>query len=281
VTLPVDRHVHSEWSWDAVKGSMDRSCARAVELGLPGLAFTEHVDLTAWGTDPDLAAWYERMGAAVAPDGSVTPPTFDPEGYFAAIDECRGRYPDLRILTGLELGEPHWHPAAVAELVRPGRFDQVLGSLHGLPHGSGFAEPPVLFRHRDPAEIVRSYLVEVAALAEADGPFTVLAHIDYPLRQWPTDVAGPFEPAAFEEEFRHALGATARSGRALEINTRLPLHTTILRWWHEVGGEAVTFGSDAHEPDLVGHGFREAADMAGAHGFRPTADPFGWWGRVS
>jgi histidinol-phosphatase (PHP family) len=92
--------------------------------------------------------------------------------------------------------------------------------------------------------------------------------------------AGPFDPTAFEEEFRHALRATAQSGRALEINTRLPLHATILAWWHEEGGDAVTFGSDAHLPSAVGHGFAAAAQMAEAHGFRPGANPFDLWGRA-
>ena len=39
--LPAGGHVHSEWSWDAYVGSMERTCARAVELGLPAVAFTE------------------------------------------------------------------------------------------------------------------------------------------------------------------------------------------------------------------------------------------------
>lgn len=30
--LPGDSHVHSEWSYDARSGSMERSCARAVDL---------------------------------------------------------------------------------------------------------------------------------------------------------------------------------------------------------------------------------------------------------
>jgi hypothetical protein len=40
-------------------------------------------------------------------------------------------------------------------------------------------------------------------------------------------------------EGRWASGAIAQPGRALEINTRLPLHATILTWWHEEGGDAV------------------------------------------
>lgn len=45
---PADNHVHSEWSWDAQYGSMERSSARAIHLGLPSIAFTEHVDHTVW-----------------------------------------------------------------------------------------------------------------------------------------------------------------------------------------------------------------------------------------
>ncbi len=47
-TVPPDNHVHTEWSWDAAAGSMEASCARALELGLPSIAFTEHVDATRW-----------------------------------------------------------------------------------------------------------------------------------------------------------------------------------------------------------------------------------------
>lgn len=39
-----DNHVHTEWSWDAPNGSMEDSCRRAVEFGIPALAFTEHTD---------------------------------------------------------------------------------------------------------------------------------------------------------------------------------------------------------------------------------------------
>jgi histidinol-phosphatase (PHP family) len=156
----------------------------------------------------------------------------------------------------------------------------VLGSLHCLPDGNGFAEPPGISPHRPAAEVVRQYLAEVARLVTESDMFSVLAHIDYPVRSWPEQDAGPFDPSAFEAEFRNALRATAQSGRALEINTRIPLHSTVLSWWHEEGGEAVTFGSDAHLPSLVAYGFREAADMAEAHGFRPGQNPYDCWARV-
>jgi len=47
--LPSDNHVHTRWSWDtAAASTMERSCARAVEHGIPAVAFTEHIDFTEW-----------------------------------------------------------------------------------------------------------------------------------------------------------------------------------------------------------------------------------------
>jgi histidinol-phosphatase (PHP family) len=262
---------------------MALSCARAVDLGLPAIAFTEHLDHTVWTVALDGPHASDHLAALATPDGQLTPPRLDVSGYLAASEECRERFPGLRILSGLETGEPHRHAAAVAKVLGAGRFDRVLGSLHCLPlpgGGNRFAEPPGLYEHREAPEVVREYLAEVARLVGESDAFSVLAHIDYPIRYWPRHKAGPFDLAAFEDEFRHALRATARSGRALEISTRIPLHATILRWWHEEGGDAVTFGSDAHEPSGIARGFREAAQMAQAHGFRPGPTPYDIWGRT-
>ncbi|MEO3891050.1 PHP domain-containing protein [Nonomuraea sp. B5E05] len=278
--LPADSHTHSEWSWDAPSGSMERSCTRAVELGLPAIAFTEHVDHTVWTVTLDALAPDDHLATLATQEGLLTPPAFDANGYLEAIERCRERFPALRILSGLELGEPHWHASAVAKVLGAGPFDRVLGSLHCLPAGDGFAEPPGLYERRAAADVIRQYLAEIVGLVTGSDAFSVLAHIDYPLRYWPAREAGPFDLPMFEEEFRHALRMTARSGRALEINTRIPLHSAILTWWHEEGGEAVTFGSDAHDPAAVALGFRDAADMARAHGFRPGRDPYDFWARV-
>ena len=33
--------------------------------------------------------------------------------------------------------------------------------------------------------------------------------------------------------------------------TRMPLHASILQWWHEESGSAITLGSDAHGPEGI------------------------------
>lgn len=276
--LPADGHVHSEWSWDARDGSMDRTCARAVELGLPAIAFTEHVDHTAWHVLDRHLPENAFLGSLADADGLLTPQPFDVEGYLECLERCRATYPDLRIISGVELGEPHLHRAAAERLLATGSFERALGSLHCLPVEGGYAGPPELLRAGEPAEVVRAYLAEIPRVVAEGAAFGVLAHIDYPVRYWPRE-AGPFRPRDFEEEFRHALRAIAAGGRLLEVNTAVPLSPMILQWWGDVGGRAITFGSDAHEPWRLARGLREAAAMAEGFGYRPGRHPFDVWYR--
>lgn|SRR6478735_698458 len=165
MTLPADSHVHSEWSWDAGHGSMDRTCARALELGLP------------------------RTSSAAT---------------------CATSQPWSRPTT-------------------PSRSSSTSTT---------------------------------------------------PVRSWDEAADGPFDPAAFEVEFRQSLEAVAEAGKVLEINTVLPLHPTVVRWWHDVGGGAVSFGSDAHEPVSLARRCRDARHLAEACGFRPGRDPHDLWSRI-
>jgi histidinol-phosphatase (PHP family) len=245
---------------------MEGSCARAVEIGLPAIAFTEHLDHTVLRIALEGPYVMDNLTAIASPDGLLTPPAFDPAGYLEAIEHCRDRFPQLHILSGLEMGEPHRHAEQCSRILAAGRFDRVLGSLHTLPDQGAYAEPWGIYPYRDAHEVVREYLASVAAMMSTSGMFSVLAHIDYPVRSWPEQRVGPFDPEAFEEEFRHALRATAQSGRALEVNTRQPLHATILSWWHEEGGDAITFGSDAHQP----------RDGARASASSPSTRPLAW-----
>ena len=54
---------------------------------------------------------------------------------------------------------------------------------------------------------------------------------------------------------------------------------TVIGWWREEGGEGVSFGSDSHEPSRIAAGFAAAAAAVEAAGFRPAADPAGYWRR--
>ena len=274
MVVPADNHVHSEWSYDTTdQASMTGACERALDVGVPAIAFTEHLDFTRWGADdPGRAAGLEpRYPSRIAP--------LDVTGYLAAIEECRQRFPNLRILSGIETGEPHLF-AASADAVAAGQpFDRILGSLHAVPVRGRLAGLPAMFGMFGPDEVMRRYFGELVRLVHGSDLFQVLAHLDFPRRYWPPS-AGRYEEKAFEDEYRAVLRALAESGRALEVNTKSPLVSVeLLGWWRDEGGRAVSFGSDAHQDWRVGDRFDVAVDVVEAAGFRPGRDRFDFWRR--
>ena len=296
---PPDNHVHSEWSWDTQTGSMERSCERALALGLPAIAFTEHADFTVWAEDdpgrhedgpgrpdPDGLDAPSRDGRASA-DGSagnslglpgrtrIRP--LDVTGYQASIELCRDRFRELRIVSGIETGEPHLFAGSVSAVLKAAPFDRVLGSLHSVRHDGRLWYADNLFPALGAEELMRQYFAELLRLIKGSDVFEVLAHMDFPRRQWPSG-GTPFDELVFEEEYRAVFGALASSGRVLEINTASPLASVqLIQWWREAGGTAVSFGSDAHDPYRVGDKFDRAAAVAEAAGFRPGHDAFDFW----
>ena len=245
---------------------MEQTCRRAVKLGLPAIAFTEHADF--------VQAFENQHPVDVA-------------GYLECVERCRAACPGLRILTGVELGEPHWFPHRTSAVLGTGRIERILGSVHCLKIDGEPVDMSqgVLTAERAPA-LMREYLRETLALADSGQPFEVLAHLDYPKRYWPHDGL-PHREQDYEEEYRAVLRAAARREAVLEVNTTRGLEPArglcpgpvVLGWWREEGGRAVSFGSDAHDPSKIAAGFTAAARLVEAAGFKPAKEPTDFWRR--
>jgi histidinol-phosphatase (PHP family) len=270
--LPPDNHVHTEWSWDAPgEASMVRSCEQALAAGVPSVAFTDHLDFTN-RTDGDQIT---AQNIDPRPYAAMRP--LDVTGYLATIEKCRQRFPDLRILSGAEIGEAHLWGASASAVVTAARFDRILGSVHAVPFEGRLTAADYLFRRVPADQAMRCYFAEVVRLVEGSDMFEVLAHLDFPRRMWP-QAAEPYDERAFEAEYRTVLRALAASARILEVNTKSPLPSAdLLRWWRDAGGRAVSFGSDAHQPWRVGARFKLAVDIVEAAGFRAGRDRFDFW----
>jgi histidinol phosphatase-like PHP family hydrolase len=119
----------------------------------------------------------------------------------------------------------------------------------------------------------------IAANLAAEGDFDVLGHLDLvkrDARKFGKVYDGP-EPYA--DLIRAALRSIVERGKGIEINTS-PLRRgqpdpcpslEVLRWYRELGGEILTFGSDAHRPGDIGAHFDVALEMARAAGFTRLA----------
>ncbi len=252
---------------------MARNCEQALAIGLPAIAFTDHLEFTEGGEGDAIngfatdTRWFSRIKL------------LDVSGYLANLEECRQRYPGLRILSGVEVGESHLFAASAGAIVRNHPFDRVLGSLHAVPYQGKLVAADALFGSMPEDEVMRYYFAELLRLIDGSDLFEVLAHLDFPRRYWPK---GPhlYREEGFEEEYRTVLRALAGGGRVLEINTKSPLASVdLVRWWWDEGGTAVSFGSDAHLPSRVGDRFKLAVDVVEAGGFRAGHDPYDFWRR--
>ena len=287
MALTGDGHVHSEWSWDTggpgsnAAGRMEAMCRRALKIGLPALAFTEHLDLTGWVIDPEDLL--DHLRPLVGDDGILTPEPLDVAGYLESVERCRRQFPGLRILSGVEFGQPHIDADKARQSVDLFALDRVNGSLHTLPisdqPGAHRCEPITLYRQWPAERVIGEYLAEARRMIAGSDRYEVLSHIDYPVRYWPTEQEGPFNPRVFEDGFRQTMRDLAGSGRALELNIGGPPRPWIPQLWSEEGGRAITFASDAHTTDALAGNFYEAMAMAEHFGFRPGRRPEDFWTR--
>jgi len=249
-----------------------------MQIGLPALAFTEHLDITGWAIEPqDLP--YQLHGLVA--EGFLAPPLLEAEDYLDSVERCRSRFPELQILTGVEFGQPHLDEARARQVIDLDALDRVNGSLHTIPitdePDSLRSEPYTLFRQWPADQVIRAYLAEVPRMVAGASVFTVFCHIEYAVRYWPTEQEGPFDPKRFEDEFRQAMRVIAATDRALELNIGGPIRPWIPQWWREEGGRAITIASDAHAPEGLARNFYEAMAMAEHFGFRPGRRPQDVW----
>ena len=251
-----DYHVHTRFSCDS-KTEMVAACEAAIARGISEIAFTDHADF-----EPlDACCGYLR-----------------PAAYLAEIERCRRRYGHhLTIRAGVELGEAHVYRDQITTLLEDHEFDFVLGSLHWVDGRPDFDKS--YFTGRTLKEGLYAYFEELACLA-AEADYDVLAHFDIVRRAvFRSFGLKTLDYTPYEKTIRRILRTLVERGKGLEINTANyrregsdPRPTLqVLRWYRELGGEIITFGSDTHTADSIGSCFDVALETAQAAGFTRLA----------
>jgi histidinol-phosphatase (PHP family) len=232
--IPLDYHLHTRFSEDGAD-TLEAMCLRAIQLGIPEIGFSEH-----WDVGP-----YEK-----------NPRFFQPEPWYAELERLRELFAGkLTIRLGIEIAEPHLYPQPAAEVLRRLPFDYVLGSVHFV--GPHFMFDEAYFRLHTADEVYQAYFAEVETLL-LTADLDILAHLDVPAR-----TAKPifgYEPARYEDQIRCILRLVIDRNLALDVNSAglrkaaqiLMPDPLILKWYAGMGGERVTFGSDAHAASQVG-----------------------------
>jgi len=239
-----DSHIHTAFSADAEMTAVEALTA-AEKQGL-GLVFTEHLDYD-----------YPAAGAEEF--------IFNPEEYWAAYEPLRA---EGNLSLGVEMGMMASARAKNAAFLQRVPFDFVLGSIHFLDvKDLYFAET---FEGRAKPEMYHEYFTVMRDEIYAHPFINVLAHIDYIARN------APFENpeisyGEFTDDMDAVLRALVETDTVIEINTRrlgaprgIKELAPVYRRYRELGGRAVTIGSDAHVPNAVGNHYARAQELARA-----------------
>ena len=102
--------------------------------------------------------------------------------------------------------------------------------------------------------------------------YDAMGHIIYPLRYMNLRSGQNVSLDRYQDQLREILRLVAQNGRSIEVNTyngrTVADWKPVLELYREVGGELVTVGSDAHAPENVAKGVREAYALLADTGFR-------------
>ena len=245
-----DSHVHSDNSHDG-EHSITFLCENAEQKNLMGLCITDHYELDQNLAQADLCLRNSFMETGKARQA------FDYR---------------LLVMNGIEMGQAIQNKEKAQEILRRYRFDFVLGSLHYIRGMDDFAY--IDFSDLDVDVILTRYFEEILELCQW-GQFDSLAHLTYPLRYITGQYHIPVDLSRYDSIIDEILRTLAQKGLGLEINTaglRREIGQTAptlpyIKRFRQLGGEILTFGSDAHRAQDLGAGLDTAIEMAKEAGF--------------
>lgn len=246
-----DYHMHSTNSTDG-KNSVMEMCAQAVKNGLNEIAFTDHFE-------PQPGKEDYRI--------------YNPFQLMAEIHRARKIFGHkLKILVGIELGQPHHFPVSSERVLTSIPYDYVLASAHKFKNGCDVGE--LNYSEWDLNDLYTVYSRELKALVQW-GKFDCVGHIDLIKRYCTCFYNSRVTLAICRDMLEDVLKSIIYEGKGIEINTsglrQQPKETypgiDILKLYRQLGGEILTLGSDAHNTQELGRGLIEAVKLAEKSGF--------------
>jgi histidinol-phosphatase (PHP family) len=246
--------MHTDLSPDS-SVPIDVYAQAAIDHGIAEIAITDHVDF-----EPGAPAYHYA--------------TFEDRERIVRDAAERWAPHGVEIRFGAELTYDRSWEADIREHLARHAYDFTIGSVHDRvqsPYNPRNVASWVAGRSL--RDIVAPSFDEVVAAARS-GLFDAIGHIDGVKRYlYPHVRPSDFEGAP--ELYEPILLALVESGTALEVNTSGLRYTiqqafpypAIVGRFRELGGRAVTVGSDAHRAEHANWGLADGYDIAAAAGF--------------
>lgn len=249
-----DYHFHTRSSSDS-PATLTQQAWAAIQAGVREICVTDH-----WN-------FLDQQGRRL-------PTVYDWGGSLDQWRRVRDLWPSqLEIRLGVEVGNGVLDPAAVDASLAVPELDFVIGSLHSQSASAGgrgiFTAAKECTKKEDGIAILDDYMDMLEELVGTNG-WDVLGHVIYPLRYIPAEYGLDLHP--WWDRLAELFRAVAAQGRGIEFNTSCG--ATIGQWrdvlelYRDLGGEVLTLGSDAHQPQFMASAFPEALELIRETGFR-------------
>lgn len=252
-----DLHTHSNNSFDA-ENTVDDMCQNAIKKQLYAIAVTDHCEapMIKYGKLCKFGYFDELI------PNSIRETQLAQKKYSGKI----------KVLCGVELGEPMHDMNCTEEALSYGNYDFILASVHNLKNTEDFYF--LDYNNLDIDKIMNLYFDELAETATFKN-FDSLAHLTYPLRYIKEKTGQIPDLSKYRNSIDNIYKILISNNKALEINvsglfkgldSTLPDETEIRRF-HELGGKYITIGSDAHNTQFLGKGIEQGMALAKNCGF--------------
>ena len=253
--IPGDSHSHSNFSHDGKERAVTL-IERAKSLGLEYYAITEHLDRDYKYCRSERFIPQLRLSA-----------------YYRSVEKLREKYAesDTYVAFGVEAG---FCPEVVdwyLKMLPRYRFDVIINSIHTMDGGDAYFGK--IFAGKTQSEVYNRYLDLLLESVKVPYDYDIVGHIGYVTRYV------SFENYTLcQEEYADKIDALLKEiiarDKTIEINTHirhkemmfLP-ERKILERYYELGGRNVTFSSDAHLAESIGHRYEMVRNLAKEIGF--------------
>lgn len=252
--MKYDYHVHTHLSDDA-QTPMETMVQKALALGLNELCFTDHID---YGVKTD--------------DGPPERRNCDCWLYFQELADIRRRFGDkITVKAGMEFGiQPHTIPQ-FQKIFDMYEFDFIILSNHQVDDLEFWSQD--FQKGKTQEEFQRRYYEQIYEVMNLYHDYSILGHLDMIKRY---DLVGPYPDEKILDIIERILRLAIKEGKGIEVNTscyryQLPDLTPsrkILELYHELGGEILTLGSDAHRPEDLADQIENVKPILRQIGFR-------------
>jgi len=249
-----DYHLHSSISADSSTSPIEQ-IRQAEALGLEEICFTEHLELHFYrGED-----WKVNL-----------------QEYKKRFDQLTSS--SVRIKFGVEAGialAPEYFPELEDEL-RSMSFDFVLASAHSVNNVDPF--DPAFFAGKTLPQAFKDYISVILNGVQRLHPdlYCSVGHIDFPAKGTHSEKDSRLFYRYASDEIDALFRYIIPLGKCIEVNTATyrslgqlePPGEDWLRRYVELGGEYVTFGSDAHSPEYINYRIDDAMEIARRAGIK-------------